>query len=172
MFANCSSLTTAPALPATTLVRYCYFEMFNNCSSLNKVTVKFTDWGTEYDVAGWLNGVSETGTFNHPTSLYVSDAKNVRTVTVMQEGDESTSRVVEYCRVPLSWNLTLEGTDSSSSDASSSSPTTIMGYKVSGSDNNLINGDYTDTGNTANGYPIYSNGKLYLGVVSANYGNS
>lgn len=34
MFQNCSSLTTAPSLPATTLAEYCYGSMFNGCSSL------------------------------------------------------------------------------------------------------------------------------------------
>ena len=34
MFLNCHSLTTAPALPATTLANYCYNYMFNGCSSL------------------------------------------------------------------------------------------------------------------------------------------
>ena len=34
MFSNCTSLTTAPALPATTLAGGCYSGMFNNCTSL------------------------------------------------------------------------------------------------------------------------------------------
>ena len=34
MFMNCTSLTTAPALPATTLANYCYLSMFYGCSSL------------------------------------------------------------------------------------------------------------------------------------------
>ena len=34
MFANCTSLTTAPALPATTLAGNCYFSMFQDCTSL------------------------------------------------------------------------------------------------------------------------------------------
>ena len=34
MFYNCTSLTTAPELPATTLVNYCYSGMFSGCSSL------------------------------------------------------------------------------------------------------------------------------------------
>lgn len=34
MFNNCSSLTTAPALPATTLANYCYGSMFYGCTSL------------------------------------------------------------------------------------------------------------------------------------------
>ena len=34
MFYNCTSLTSAPALPATTLATYCYCFMFNGCTSL------------------------------------------------------------------------------------------------------------------------------------------
>lgn len=34
MFSGCASLTTAPALPATTLASQCYFYMFSECTSL------------------------------------------------------------------------------------------------------------------------------------------
>ena len=34
LFQGCTSLTTAPALPATTLATNCYLRMFYNCSSL------------------------------------------------------------------------------------------------------------------------------------------
>ena len=34
MFNGCTSLTTAPKLPATTLVRWCYFGMFEGCTNL------------------------------------------------------------------------------------------------------------------------------------------
>ena len=34
MFYNCTSLTTAPALPATTLADYCYDSMFYGCTKL------------------------------------------------------------------------------------------------------------------------------------------
>ena len=34
MFYGCTSLTSAPALPATTLTNYCYCGMFVNCTSL------------------------------------------------------------------------------------------------------------------------------------------
>ena len=37
MFRGCTSLTTAPALPATTLANYCYHSMFNGCTSLTTV---------------------------------------------------------------------------------------------------------------------------------------
>ncbi len=34
MFRGCTSLTTAPSLPATTLAIYCYYRMFSGCTSL------------------------------------------------------------------------------------------------------------------------------------------
>ena len=37
MFANCTSLTTAPELPATTLAVACYLAMFNGCTNLTTV---------------------------------------------------------------------------------------------------------------------------------------
>lgn len=36
MFYECSSLTQAPALPATTLADDCYADMFRDCSSLTQ----------------------------------------------------------------------------------------------------------------------------------------
>lgn len=36
MFYNCTSLTQAPALPATTLANYCYQSMFRDCTNLTQ----------------------------------------------------------------------------------------------------------------------------------------
>ena len=36
MFDGCTSLTQAPALPATTLAAYCYYNMFSGCTSLTQ----------------------------------------------------------------------------------------------------------------------------------------
>ena len=36
MFENCTYLTQAPALPATTLATDCYGEMFRDCTNLTK----------------------------------------------------------------------------------------------------------------------------------------
>ena len=36
MFKDCTSLTKAPALPATTLANDCYYDMFGGCTSLTK----------------------------------------------------------------------------------------------------------------------------------------
>jgi hypothetical protein len=63
MFNGCTSLTQAPALPATTLANGCYNRMFNNCSSLNHIEALFTTTpGTNY-TNGWVNGVAQNGTF-------------------------------------------------------------------------------------------------------------
>ena len=39
LFGDCTSLTKAPALPATTLANYCYKSMFNGCTSLTEAPV-------------------------------------------------------------------------------------------------------------------------------------
>lgn len=39
MFYGCTSLTTAPVLPATTLAYHCYFQMFRDCTSLTTAPV-------------------------------------------------------------------------------------------------------------------------------------
>lgn len=38
LFADCTSLTTAPKLPATTLTEHCYQNMFYNCTNLETLT--------------------------------------------------------------------------------------------------------------------------------------
>lgn len=38
MFSGCTSLTQAPALPATTLTDYCYANMFRDCTSLTRAS--------------------------------------------------------------------------------------------------------------------------------------
>ena len=41
MFQGCTGLTKAPALPATTLANYCYANMFQGCTGLTKTPVLF-----------------------------------------------------------------------------------------------------------------------------------
>ena len=63
MFYGCSSLTTAPELPATTLTEGCYYEMFYGCTKLNYIKMLATNI-TGYDCFfGWLKGVENIGTF-------------------------------------------------------------------------------------------------------------
>ena len=63
MFLDCSSLTTAPVLPAKTLANYCYNCMFSGCSSLNSVTCLATDNNAYEPTSYWLDGVASSGTF-------------------------------------------------------------------------------------------------------------
>jgi len=66
MFQACTSLVSAPELPATTLVYMCYEFMFDGCSSLSYVKCLAESMYDEYDVACtpyWLAGVASEGTF-------------------------------------------------------------------------------------------------------------
>jgi hypothetical protein len=63
MFYGCTSLTTAPELPATTLANGCYTQMFYGCSKLNYIKMLATDISASNCFESWVNGVSETGTF-------------------------------------------------------------------------------------------------------------
>ena len=65
MFADCTSLTTAPALPATTLTNECYYGMFNNCTSLTTAPAL---------PATTLAGSCYHGMFNNCTSLTTAPA--------------------------------------------------------------------------------------------------
>jgi len=55
-------LTSAPVLPATSLVSGCYKTMFKNCSSLNTVTCLATSISAAECTQNWLYGVASTGT--------------------------------------------------------------------------------------------------------------
>ena len=70
MFQGCTSLTTAPVLPATTLATNCYYEMFNLCTKLSSIEVSFTSWTQATNQTGlWVTNVASSGTFTKPTAL-------------------------------------------------------------------------------------------------------
>ena len=56
LFKDCTSLTKAPALPATTLTQQCYRDMFNGCTSLIKAPELPATALTTYCYAGMFNG--------------------------------------------------------------------------------------------------------------------
>jgi hypothetical protein len=79
MFSGCISLTEAPELPATTLASECYDGMFRNCSSLNYIKAMFTTIpGTTY-TKNWVSGVAASGTFvkNSAATWDVSGADGI-----------------------------------------------------------------------------------------------
>ena len=63
MFAGCTSLTNAPALPATTLNFMCYSSMFRNCTKINYIKCLATDISAPSCTSNWVQGVASTGTF-------------------------------------------------------------------------------------------------------------
>lgn len=63
MFYGCTSLTTAPELKATTLAEHCCDSMFFGCTSLHYVKCLATNIRSTYCTDGWLDGVSASGTF-------------------------------------------------------------------------------------------------------------
>ena len=56
MFNGCTSLTSAPELPATTLANYCYYNMFNNCKSLASAPELPATTLADYCYMGMFNG--------------------------------------------------------------------------------------------------------------------
>ena len=63
MFYKCTSLVTAPELPATTLANNCYNRMFYNCSNINYIKMLATDISASKCLYNWVYGISNTGTF-------------------------------------------------------------------------------------------------------------
>lgn len=63
MFFNCSKLTTAPVLPATTLVSDCYNNMFGGCHKLNYIKALFEGNPSTSYMYYMTDGVASSGTF-------------------------------------------------------------------------------------------------------------
>ena len=68
MFTSCKKLTRAPELPATVVPEGAYYAMFSRCSELRYVKCLATTLG-EYSTSGWLNNVYSYGTFVKASSM-------------------------------------------------------------------------------------------------------
>ena len=88
MFNGCTSLTTAPSLPATTLADYCYYGMFNSCTKIKIAVSKSSEYNKEYRIpksgygeTAWIaldnmftqTGGTFTGTPSINTTYYTSN---------------------------------------------------------------------------------------------------
>ena len=60
MFKGCSSLTKAPALPATTLAEMCYFNMFAYCTALKLSSTQTDEYTQEYRIPSSGTGTTAT----------------------------------------------------------------------------------------------------------------
>ena len=63
MFNGCTSLTTAPELPATNLAIECYSSMFNGCKKLSYIKALFLTSPSNTYTGNWVSGVASAGTF-------------------------------------------------------------------------------------------------------------
>lgn len=63
MFTQCYNLINAPELPAKTLTKGCYLDMFKDCSKLNYIKMLATDISAMNCLNNWVANVSSTGTF-------------------------------------------------------------------------------------------------------------
>ena len=83
MFREGGTFVTAPALPAPILAPGCYTSMFWMCENLNAVTVGFSDWNeANYSTFDWLTATSSRGTFACPAALDTT----TRTDSTVPEG--------------------------------------------------------------------------------------
>ena len=79
MFEGCTSLTTAPVLPATTTAIGCYMDMFYDCSSLNKIVTYAEDEALDA-LMNWVYGVAAQGDFyNFGGNVYQSGDSGIPT---------------------------------------------------------------------------------------------
>ena len=62
MFRNCKSVTVAPSLPATTLVNSCYSNMFNGCTSLTSAPELPVTTLVNYCYSNMFNGCTSLTT--------------------------------------------------------------------------------------------------------------
>ena len=61
MFYGCTSLTSCPTLPATTLAAYCYYYMFSGCTSLKLSTVATGTYTVPFRVPTSGTGTADSG---------------------------------------------------------------------------------------------------------------
>lgn len=87
MFYN-TAITTAPVLPAKTLVEHCYSHMLNRCPNLNYVKALFETTPATGYTNYWLYGVNSEGTF--------------------VKSNNATWNVDGEHGVPLNWTITNE----------------------------------------------------------------
>ena len=59
MFHSCPSLTTVPALPATKLVTFCYYRMFNGCEKIKLSSTSSGSYTKAYRIP--INGTGTVG---------------------------------------------------------------------------------------------------------------
>ena len=112
MFNGCTKLTTAPSLPAQTLAKYCYKEMFSGCENLNNVSCFATDISATDCTKDWLSGVASTGSFTQADGVTWTEG-----ASGIPEGWKNLAlvEVAGVSTTTLSSTLTVNGNSSTAS---------------------------------------------------------
>ena len=85
MFSNCKSLVNAPELPAEALRDGCYQYMFSNCKSLKSIRCRAKVKASNATF-NWLNGVNTVGTlYGHSEYGWSSGANGIPTTWTFEE---------------------------------------------------------------------------------------
>ena len=123
MFRNCTSLTAAPRLPATTLSNSCYQGLFYGCTNLNSITLDYIDSFSTGYFNNWVYGVAQTGTF------YYNGWDMTQGVSAIPEGWTATP--IPIPRQELCFTAEEDGS-TVSMIANGSAPTVSLEYSTDG----------------------------------------
>lgn len=84
MFSSCRSLIAAPEIGATIILdsQAPFKSMFENCTNLTSIKIHYTGNFSEINFSGWVNGVSNEGTF------YYNGSDTTRGTSAIPEGWE------------------------------------------------------------------------------------
>lgn len=86
MFLGCTSLTKSPDLYIPKLPTLCFYQMFDGCSSLQRIKCLATDMTGSNCLQNWVRGVSSTGTFiKHPDATWVTGASGIPSGWTIEE---------------------------------------------------------------------------------------
>ena len=78
MFMQCSNLERAPELPAPTLAKFSYNQMFPFCDKLAYIKCLATDISADRCTMGWTTSVASSGTFvKHPDATWTSGENGI-----------------------------------------------------------------------------------------------
>ena len=91
LFSGCTSLTVAPELPAINLASACYNSMFERCNQLHSIKIMAKDIQDPYDVAYLLYGVTTNGVLYKQSSLIWPEERPLPSTWTTQDYDVTTN---------------------------------------------------------------------------------
>ncbi len=109
MFQGCTALTQAPSLPATTLADYCYISMFNGCTSLTQApALPATTLASNCYSHMFESCTSLTQAPDLPATTLAGDCYNgmFRRCTSLKLSSTKTDEYTQEYRIPSSGNGT------------------------------------------------------------------